>query len=95
MIAHTPGPWGKKQDGEPTFIPMKAIYCERLGFQVAFINTDSKRREEEAQANARLIAAAPDLLKALEDLYSICHGSVIAIQMDQARAAIAAAKVEQ
>jgi predicted RNA-binding protein Jag len=54
------------KDGE--IIPLKSIYCERLGFQIGFVNTDRKSIEIQAQANARLIAAAPDLLEVLQSL---------------------------
>ncbi|WP_333906113.1 hypothetical protein [Delftia acidovorans] len=63
---HTPAPWVGPQTRDPKNIPLKAIYCERLGFCLSFINTDSKRREEEAKANAHLIATAPDLLSAMK-----------------------------
>jgi len=67
MSAHTPGPWiyvrrdewshsvatqhGELPDGSPNY------------WTVASIN---KNREPEHEANARLIAAAPDLLEALQ-----------------------------
>ena len=56
---HTPGPWDVQNalgDG-----PNKWIYAD--GLYVAEV--DGER--EEAEANARLIAAAPDLLTALKD----------------------------
>lgn len=54
----TPGPWfGSRKN--PVFIPLKAISCERLGFSIGWVNG---HREEEAAANARLIATAPELL---------------------------------
>lgn len=74
MSAHTPGPWeaderlasgtifGPEVDGVQTF--------------VAFVRLDDTRerhdgrieevKSKEAKANARLIAAAPDLLEALD-----------------------------
>jgi hypothetical protein len=62
---HTPAPWadGKKD------IPIRAIDQEALGFSIIYINTDSVARKVEAAANARLIAAAPDLLAAVESEY--------------------------
>jgi hypothetical protein len=56
---HTPAPWGGGKD-----IPIRAIDQEALGFSIIYINTDSVARKVEAAANARLIAAAPDLLEA-------------------------------
>jgi hypothetical protein len=61
-IKHTPGPWVFDED-ECSEIPALHLYC-----------ADSKnpfhgsRSEEELKANARLIAAAPELLEALQRL---------------------------
>jgi hypothetical protein len=60
-IKHTPGPWVFDED-ECSAIPALHLYC-----------ADSKnpfhgsRSEEELKANARLIAAAPELLEALKE----------------------------
>lgn len=62
---YTPGPWKRNDFLDLKEISLKAITCERLGFCVTFINTDDKARVGEADANARLIAAAPELLEAL------------------------------
>ena len=59
---HTKGPWFGSRE-KPVFVPLKAISCERLGFSIGWVNG---HREEEAAANARLIAAAPELLEALK-----------------------------
>jgi hypothetical protein len=48
---------------------------------------------EENAANARLIAAAPDLLAALEVIVKICDRNTV--EFDSARAAIAKAKGEK
>lgn len=58
MSNHTPGPW--RTDGW-TIIAGNAI-------NIAYTRTAIAEREEEQQANARLIAAAPDLLAALLEL---------------------------
>ena len=64
MSKHTPGPWGispiKKyaHDGP-------GIYPKGADLPVAVVRS-ILRKEEERQANARLIAAAPDMLEALE-----------------------------
>lgn len=89
MSGFTPGPW---KDGIE--IPLKAISCERAGFALVFINTGSPKRDEQAQANARLISAAPELLEAIEALtanYADVEpgGSK---NVDKARAAIAKAR---
>lgn len=95
---HTPGPWrtdnniGRKSelgvvaDAAPCVI---ATMCNAKAWPV------------EAKANARLIAAAPDLLAALEKLIDHVaitnigkRDGVIAISLDHGRAAIAKAKGE-
>ena len=72
---HTPGPWQVKSDYEPTIvignvdgeiIDSTAHYtydfvCDTLG-------DDDSRSPAIAEANARLIAAAPELLEALNTL---------------------------
>ena len=71
MDKHTPGPWalgGKEGDGEGFD---GYVYCnDRHGNAVAvcfgFEFRHSTLTREEQLANARLIAEAPDLLKALE-----------------------------
>src|SRR5688572_5645975 len=69
---HTPGPWGLFRSG----------YSARFGvegddekFSVVVYGTKDEpdkgvqgRTEDEANANARLIAAAPDMLQALESV---------------------------
>ena len=56
-MSHTPGPWYSMKEG--TIVPLKSIYCEQLGFQIGFVNTDRKSVDIEAHDNAQLIAAAP------------------------------------
>ncbi len=72
-IEHTPGPWN--------FQPACALVLEKGshfyriedssdGFNIGLVSTWRNDPEDakEAEANARLIAAAPDLLQALENL---------------------------
>lgn len=56
----TPGPWAGKDIG----------ICRQddAGLQLGFIVTTDEKRRDECAANAQLIAAAPDLLEALQDL---------------------------
>lgn len=61
---HTPGEWAHT-DG--------SIYSYGVGHgaDIATVNTDSAHlTDEEAEANARLIAAAPTMLQALKDCMS-------------------------
>lgn len=68
MSGHTPGPWLIEPDWDPTE-PRVRVYTqcegEEIGLGVADAFGDS---EEEARANAHLIAAAPDMEAALSDL---------------------------
>jgi len=56
---HTPGPWEAKR--ETDYVPAQ-VWAE--GRQLAEVNGECR---EARAANARLIAAAPELLKALQD----------------------------
>jgi hypothetical protein len=99
-MKHTPGPWTSKRPQPRVQINLKAIYCENLGYQVAFVNSDSRSIEENAHANARLIAAAPELLDALKEaLVQIDNQCDVSVDewlfcRDKARAAIAKATGE-
>lgn len=65
---HTPGPWTFTAYGEGRPTPeFDVVYIESDGKPIAKIDTDF-RRQSEARANAKLIAAAPDLFEALEKL---------------------------
>ena len=55
MSTHTPGPW--RADG---------LRVWRMIYEVATVNAGAIEPDEVALANAHLIAAAPDLLAALE-----------------------------
>lgn len=65
MSAHTPGPWfvDRRRDGDSNAIDILAANPEWL--RVAAIISDEKEPTEAEHADARLIAAAPDLLAAL------------------------------
>jgi hypothetical protein len=72
-MSHTPGPWRKCGGATP---PYTAVHSSR-GY-IVFVMADAGTVEhgkpidapsmDEQQANARLIAAAPDLLDALQSL---------------------------
>ena len=57
-IKHTPGPWNYDRSGY-------SLYVNSGRELVTALSMDGKRLET-SEANARLIAAAPDLLKSLE-----------------------------
>lgn len=74
---HTPGPWRQwpSEDEVSTWSVMPEQwngFANDKGFaliaRISKWSAESKERMEEAQANARLIAAAPELLEALENL---------------------------
>ena len=67
MSKHTPGPWKADDKGKAVFIPLRAHHCEQLGIQVGFVSWED---DKESLANARLIAAAPELLEALKMGYA-------------------------
>ena len=59
-MKHTPGPWNYDRSGY-------SLYVNSGRELVTALSMDGKRLET-SEANARLIAAAPDLLSALDDL---------------------------
>ena len=89
MDKHTKGPWRLSEE------KFSSLYVEP--FICAIFGTDKT-----AEANARLIAAAPELLEALENLHANIAeyarinnlGGFGNQDMQQARAAIAKAKGE-
>ena len=99
-MSHTPGPWAIEKDS-------KDIVKVRAYATVATCTTaglwDSKRTQvispEECMANARLIAAAPELLEALEacnEAMSYMSEYDIPINLpEKAKAAIAKARGQE
>jgi hypothetical protein len=93
MSAHTPGPWRYLPGDVPAFRPIV-----QRGSEGGFIVQGLSREREDA--DAKLIAASPELLEALEELVEIasvleptCLGDGRAKEnrIDRARAAIALA----
>jgi hypothetical protein len=71
MSSHTPGPWKFGDNSKYFKTNPFNVYVQGGGVHSAAIaNIPNKRTipESEARANALLIAAAPDMLYALEDL---------------------------
>ena len=64
QTTHTPGPWSLRMTGWQT--NPAAIYSPRRPGAVACIPARTSVPLDEQSANARLIAAAPDLLAALQ-----------------------------
>jgi hypothetical protein len=82
---HTPGPW--KTNGDP--------YVSTADGRRSIAFCDSHQQAHEDRANARLIAAAPDLLDALLRVLRDVASDGLDGWEDQARAAIAKATGEQ
>lgn len=94
---HTPGPWRAVIDSD--FTP--GIDADDIGESIVVIGPNNLstdlgiwgRCREEAEANAHLIAAAPDLLAALQTLVEQAERhDAVGLYWDQARAAIAKAE---
>jgi hypothetical protein len=88
MSDHTPGPWEVGQYGNSFIVTAKAN-----SYDVAVVRNIGN---EDNEANARLIAAAPELLAALQRYMEVCpadEDTTAAFQeaANNARAAIAKA----
>jgi hypothetical protein len=95
---HTPGPWRVESAGSESLI--SSGHWAGLATVVTHMREpDAAGRDrfiptDEGEANARLIAAAPELLAALEAIAAIpcCHDSMPECPRELAKAAIAKAK---
>jgi hypothetical protein len=95
MNKFTPGPWNQ---GDGSISSQRLVYGGKYNVLIASTENNSVSLSK-GKANARLIAAAPDLLEALEE---IMDGYLYGCDMEtkreniaKARAAIARAKGEQ
>lgn len=66
MSKHTPGPWKKYDSAFPQF------FVTTDGKDICKVSSEDVSMLE-AEANARLIAAAPDLIEALEKMVEYAH----------------------
>jgi hypothetical protein len=69
--SHTPGPWDSSDEWEGIYVHARQalkIVCEVAVTNPNYADPRSHISNAEALANARLIAAAPDLLARLHDL---------------------------
>ena len=101
MSGHTPGPWNVVDTHNQTQVSTKRDNGTVKGIADIF---DSRDGTPEWQANARLIAAAPDLLEALKVMTDVAEKAIIAsgtdakfaaIRVAAARAAIAKAEAAE
>jgi len=68
LVGHTPGPWLMSYGGDHiSIIPDIPVYEECIVDRMDGGCSDTKK-DLEVEANAALISAAPELLKALEEL---------------------------
>lgn len=92
---HTPGPWQACDVGDYSDYDGRCRVILGNDLRIAVVLGD----HDESAANARLIAAAPDLLEELEDMVSLVeylmNDSYDNKETAEARAAIAKAKGDQ
>lgn len=88
---HTPGPW--KLDNEPSF-HRNRVWTEDMRpiVNLCSMGMSPADIDPEAQANARLIAAAPDLLEALHRVWDDIDDETMPATVEIIRAAIAKAE---
>ena len=95
MSGHTPGPW-KLKLGKG--IQYTYLVADKKGQDIANWAHYPNATKAQTKANARLIAAAPELLDALREAYAAMepmhHEPVVSEALDAARAAIAKATGE-
>ena len=70
MSKHTPGPWAIEQDGPWTLVRGYDVELQSEDYPGPLVCTPADNGS--TQANARLIAAAPDLLAALLEISRCC-----------------------
>jgi hypothetical protein len=85
-MSHTPGPW--HAEGSVVTNDQDEIVS------TCFIGFCARKDRDEDHATARLIAAAPDMLEALEEIMKTIAGCQTEFYYQLARAAIAKAKGE-
>lgn len=78
---HTPGPWHTFRQGTKHFVSQAADeefrFAHAVVFETHYHPDNIVAARNEAESNARLIAAAPDLLAALQDVAEYWAGGDI------------------
>ncbi len=90
-MSHTPGPWIHRTDGDEwtcDIVTQEGVNTE--GTPMFWNIASYNKQRHEAEDNAKLIAAAPDLLIALQGLVAYFNWAITP-EVDNARAAIAKA----
>lgn len=86
MSGHTPGVWYPLFDGEYWNVCLEGAE----GFEREIVGSEGLYRcDGSDEANARLIAAAPELLEALEAVINDCHDLDMVPSNDSGRTATA------
>ena len=69
-MQYTPGPWEVEfnYEGQHRFCPFIQVGPARISFTQGYDCLTDAARKSEAEANARLIAAAPELLEVAESI---------------------------
>ena len=95
MSKHTPGPWEIKRHFDSCYRYISAP--EHIALAQVVWCVEEEERSPVCEANAHLIAAAPELLEALQNLLKVHEGEGGTQHHagDMARAAIAKAKGER
>lgn len=101
-MSHTPGPWEIKRDvghfDSATTIHARQLFCVKPAKFELMLEVGGWAPVEKLEANTRLIAAAPDLLEALETIaaYPLNRKDEMGIESmrELARTAIAKARGE-
>jgi hypothetical protein len=93
-MSHTPGPWRTDRNDIHSGQISVVHHCVGNDWVEVWSPDATAADEKEMEANARLIAAAPELLEALESMVEMVemNGFGKAYAMDISRAAIAKAK---
>ncbi len=86
--AHTSGPWGVSRHATPESFPQFGVYAESgNGRALAHVVSHGTATSAETDSNARLIAAAPEMLEALRNVAEIMSGADYShVKADMARA---------
>ena len=87
--SHTPGPWALNRGGDETYRVIDATDMNELSV-IATVHFHDDG-EGETKANAKLIAAAPNLLAALQAIVAGSWNDDYELILKNARAAIAKA----
>ena len=86
MSGHTPGPWRVSTQNEFIFGAVRGNGMEPIGFVYAPAFAERSEVGRRAMANARLIAAAPELLEQLQSAV---------LQMEMAASCIEAGRIDE